>query len=157
MHSGNRSAHDVCVSRICIVCWAPIPARCARVGVIHVSTMRMAVVLILPRLVKSGRTRGLLRAGTIAAKPGGLLWEITTYIVTAGTAVTVAAAVASVAAIVECGLLLWRGIDVGRGLLADTHAELLDVRQLALHSGHGGCPGLHRFLRGSASGSKVHE
>ena len=52
--------------------------------------------------------RGLLRAGTVAAKPGGLLWEIstTTTIVTTSTSVAVAAAVASVAAIVECGLLL---------------------------------------------------
>ena len=51
---------------------------------------------------------GLLRAGTVATKPGGLLWEITTAttVVTAGTAVAVAAAVESVAAIVECGLLL---------------------------------------------------
>ena len=49
---------------------------------------------------------GLLRAGTVAAKPGGLLWEIITTIVTDGTAIAVAAAVASVAAIVECGLLL---------------------------------------------------
>jgi len=47
-----------------------------------------------------------LCAGTVAAKPGGLLWENTTTIVTAGNAITVAAAVASVAAIVECGLLL---------------------------------------------------
>ncbi len=69
----------------------------------------------------------MLRAGNIAAKPGGLLWEITTYIVTAGTAVAVAATVASVAAIVECGLLLWWGVYVGRGLLANSHAELLDV------------------------------
>ncbi len=84
--------------------------------------------------------RGLLRAVTVTAKPGWLLWEITTIIV---TAVAVAAAMASVAAIVEYGLLLWRGVDVGRGLLADGHAELLDVRQLALHSGHGCCLGLH--------------
>jgi hypothetical protein len=99
----------------------------------------------------------LLRASTVAAKPGGLLWDITTYIVTTGTAIAVAAAVASVAAIVECGLLLWWGLDVGRGLLANTHAELLDVRQLALHSGHGGCLGLHRFLRGGVCGSEVRE
>ena len=65
---------------------------------------------------------GLLRAGTVAAKPGGLLLEITTTIVTGGTAVAVAATVASVAAIVECGLLLRRGLDVGRGLLANSNA-----------------------------------
>ena len=52
--------------------------------------------------------RGLLRDGTIPTKPGGLLWEITTTttVVTAGTAVAVTATIASVAAIVECGLLL---------------------------------------------------
>ena len=89
------------------MCWAPIPAQCARVGVIHVTTMSMAVVPIFPTLVRSGRTRGLLRVSTIAAKPGGLLWEITstTTVATTGSAVAVAAAVASVAAIVECGLL----------------------------------------------------
>jgi len=78
------------------------------VGVIHITTMSMTVVPIFPTLVRSGRTRGLLRAGTIAAKPGGSLWETTTTttVVTAGTAVALAAAAASVAAIVECGLLL---------------------------------------------------
>jgi len=50
--------------------------------------------------------RGLLRVGTVSAIPGGLLWEITTTIVIAGTSVAVATAVASVAAIVECGMLL---------------------------------------------------
>ena len=79
----------------------------SHVGVIHITTMSMAAVPIFPMLVRSGRTRGLLCAGTVAAKPGGLLWEITTTTtaVTTGTAVAVAAAVASVAAIVECGLL----------------------------------------------------
>ena len=57
------------------------------------------------------------------------MWETTTTttVVTAGTAVALAAAVASVAAIVECVLLLCRGVDVGWGLLADGHAEFLDV------------------------------
>ncbi len=68
--------------------------------------MSMAVVSILPMLVGSGRMRGLLRVGTVSAIPGGLLWEITTTIVIAGTSVAVATAVASVAAIVECGMLL---------------------------------------------------
>ena len=40
-------------------------------------------------------------------------------------------------------LLLWRGVYGGRGLLVDSHAELLDVCELALHSGHGGCLALH--------------
>ena len=108
MHSGDQSDHDFCTSRICVVCSALIPAQCAFVGVIHITIMSMAVVPIFPMLVRSGRMRGLLRAGTVAAKPGGLLWETTTTttVVTACTTVALGAAVASVAAIVECGLLL---------------------------------------------------
>ena len=95
MHSGDQSAHDVLASRIHVVCRAPIRARCTRVGVIHITAMSMAVVPIFPMLVRIGRTCGLLRAGTIAAKPGGLLWEITstTTVATTGTDVAVAAAV----------------------------------------------------------------
>ena len=122
---------------IWVVCWAPISAQCARVGVIHVTTMSEAVVPIFPS--------GLLRAGTVTTKPGWLLWETTTTttVATTGNTVAVATAVASVAAIVECVLLLCRGVDVGRGLLTNSHAELLDVCQLTLHGGHGGCLGLH--------------
>ena len=66
----------------------------------------------------------MLRAGTVATKPGWLLWETTTTttVVTTGTAVVGAAAVASVVVIVECVLLLCRGIDVGQVLLANSHA-----------------------------------
>ena len=129
MHSGDRSVHDVGACRIWVVCWAPLTTQCARVGVLHVTTMSMVVVPIFPTLVGSGRTRGLLRTGTVTTKPGWLLWKTTTTttVATAGTAVAVATAVASVAAIVECVLLLCRGVDVGWGLLADSHAELLDV------------------------------
>jgi hypothetical protein len=72
----------------------------------------------------------LLCTGTVATEPGWLLWETTTTtttIATPATTVSVATAVASVAVIVECVLLLCRDVDVGRGLLADGHAELLDV------------------------------
>ena len=61
---GDRGA-----SCIWVVCWALIPARCARVGVINVTTMSVAVVPILPTLVGSGRARGLLCAGAVATKP----------------------------------------------------------------------------------------
>jgi hypothetical protein len=90
----------------------------------------------------------LLRTGTVAAKPSWLLWEASSTIATAGTTI------ASVAALVEL-LLLGRGVDGGRGLLVDSHAELLDVCELALHSGHGGCLALHQFLRGGVRGAKV--
>ncbi len=64
-------------------------------------------------------------------------------------------AIASAAEIVGHVLLLCGGIDGGWGLLADSHAELLDVCQLALHSGHAGCLGLDRLLRGSVGCTKV--
>jgi hypothetical protein len=63
----------------------------------------------------------LLRTGTVAAKPSWLWWEASSTVVTAGTTI------AFVTAFVEL-LLLWRrGVDGGRGLLVDSHAELLDV------------------------------
>ena len=128
VHSSDQSTHDVGVGRIWVVCWAPIPTRCTRVGVINVTTMSAAVVLIFPMLIWSGRAHGLLCAGTVATKPGWLLWEAPTTVATTGTAVVVASAIASIMAIVERVLLLCRGIDVERGLLADSQAELLDVR-----------------------------
>ena len=138
VHSGNRSAHDVGPRRVWVVCGSSIPARQACVGVVDVATMGAAVIPILPTLVGRGRARSLLRAGTVAAKPGWLLWEASCTICTARA--TVAPVVATAIVVL---LLLWRGVDVGRGLLVDSHAELLDVRELALHSGHGGCLALH--------------
>ena len=96
-------------------------------GVINVTTMSAAVVPIFPPLLWSGRVCGLLCAGTVATKPGWLLWETPTTVYTTGTAVVVASTIVSVIAIVERVLLLCRGIDVGQGLLADSHAELLNV------------------------------
>ena len=137
VHSGNRSAHDVGPRRVRVVCGSSIPARHACVGVVDVATMGAAVIPILPTLVGCGRARRVLRAGTVAAKPGWLLWEASCTICTAR------ATVAPVATAIVVLLLLWRGVDVGRGLLVDSNAELLDVRELALHSGHGGCLALH--------------
>ena len=71
---------------------------------------------------------GLLSAGTVATKPGWLLETSPTTVATTTTAVVVASTIASVTTMVESVLLLCRGIDVGRGVLADSHAELLDVR-----------------------------
>ena len=52
-------------------------------------------------------------------------------------------------------LLMWRDVDGGRWLLVDSHAELLDVFKLALHSSHGGRLAFNRFLRGCICGTKV--
>ncbi len=154
MHSGCRAAHDVGTACIGIVGRATIATRCACVGVIHVAAMGVAVVPILPMLVGSGRKTWLLRAGSVAAKPGWLLWEAATAVAAAVTSV-MPAAIASATAIVGHVLLMCGGVDGGWGLLADSHAELLDVCQLALHSSHVGRLGLDRFLHGSIGRAKV--
>ena len=135
--SGDRSAHDVGPRCVRVVCGSSIPAHHACVGVVDVATMGAAVIPTLPMLVGHGRARRLLRAGTVATKPGWLLWEASCIISTAR------ATVAPVATAIVVLLLLLRGVDVGQGMLVDSHAELLDVRELALHSGHGGCLALH--------------
>ncbi len=123
-------------------------------GIVHIAAMGVAVVPIFPTLVGSGRKTWLLRAGSVAAKPGWLLWEATTAVATAATSV-MPTAIASATAIVGHVLLLCGGVDGGWGLLVDSHAELLDVCQLALHSGHVGCLGLDCFLHSSVGCAKV--
>ena len=141
MHSGNQAAHDV--GTVCI-------------GIVGqaVAAMGVAVVPIFPTLVGSGRKTWLLRASSVAAKPGWLLWEAATAVAAAVTSI-VPTAIASAIAIVGHVLLLCGGVAGGWGLLADSHAELLDVCQLALHSGHAGCLGLDCFLRGSVGCAEV--
>ncbi len=114
--------------------------------------MDTAVVSILPMFVGSGRTIGLLRACPAAVKPGWLLRESATAVAATGTITALPTTIASAAAIVGRVLLMWWSVDAGWGLLANSHAELLDVCQLALHShsGQAGCLGLDRFLRSCA-------
>ena len=49
----------------------------------------------------------------------------------------------------------WRLVDVACGLLANSHAELLDARQLALYRGQAGGLALHQFLGSQLCGTKV--
>ena len=58
VHSGDRSAHDVCPRRVRVVSGSSIPARHARVGVVDVATVGATVVPILPTLVGRGRVVG---------------------------------------------------------------------------------------------------
>ena len=99
---------------------------------------------------------GLLHASSTQTIPGWLLWEntTTTAIASAKTTAGFTTAVASATAIVDGTLLLQRGIDVAWGLLANSHVELLDVRQLALHCGQTGGLAFDCFLRGSVRGAK---
>jgi hypothetical protein len=154
VHSSCQAAHDVGTACVGIVGPAAIATCCACVGVVHVASMGVAVVSIFPTLVGSGRKTWLLRTGSVAAKPGWLLWEAATAVATAITFI-MPTAIASAMAIVEHVLLLCGGVAGGWGLLADSPAELLDVHQFALHSGHVGRLGLDRFLRGSVGHAKV--
>jgi len=99
----------------------------ACVSVINVAAIGPAIVPILSMFVGSGRTSGLLCASPVATKPGWLLWDNTAAIAIASTTAALTSAIASTVAIVGCVLLMWGGIDAGWGLLADSHAELLDV------------------------------
>ncbi len=154
MHSGCRAAHDVDTACVGIVGWAAIVTHCACVGAVHVAATGVAVIPISPTVVGSGRKTWLLRAGSIAAKPGWLLWEATTAVATTVTSV-MPTTIASATAIVGHVLLLCGVVAGGLGLLADSHAELLDVCQLALQSSHVGCLGLDSFLRDSVGRAKV--
>jgi hypothetical protein len=156
VHSGCLAAHDVGTACVGIVGQAVIATRCACVSIVHVAAMGVAVVPIFLMLVGSGRKTWLLRAGSVAAKPGWLLWEVATAVAAAITSI-VPTAIMSAMAIVGHVLLLCGGIDGGWGLLANSHAELLDACQLALHIGHVGCLGLDRFLRGSVGHAEVCE
>ena len=127
---------------------------CACVGVFNVAAMRTAVVPTLPMFLGSGSMIGLMRASPAAVKQGWFLRKTATAVAATGITTALPTTVASASAIVGCVMLLCRGMDAGWGLLANSHAELLDDCQLALHSGHGGHLGLDQFLRGGVRGAK---
>jgi hypothetical protein len=149
VHSSNQSAHDVGAACIGVVRRSWFATPCTGVSVIHITAVGMTVVLIFPMLVGSGMTKGLL-LGTahITKTHGWLLWETTDAVLTTTVAFV---------AVVEHALLLSGGIDAAWGLLADGHAELLNVCKLALHCNKAVGLALHGFLHGSVCGTKVRE
>ncbi len=91
--------------------------------------------------------KGLLLAAARTAKTHGwLLWETRAVVLTATIAFF---------AVVEPVLLLSGGVDAAWGLLANGHAELLNVYKLALHCNQAVGLALHGFLHGSVCGTKV--
>ncbi len=138
VHSGNRSAHDVGAACIRVVCRSWFATRCTGVSVIHITAVGVAVVTILPMLVGSGRTKRFLLTATCTAKSHGwFLWKPSTAALTATVAFV---------AIVERVLLLRGAIDAAWGLLADGHAELLNVCKPALHCDQAVGLALHCFM-----------
>ncbi len=111
--------------------------------------MGVTVVPILPMFGGSGRTKCLLVVDTHTTKTHGwLLWETTAVALTAPSAFVV---------IGERALLLSGGIDAPWGLLANSHAELLNLCKLVLHCNQAISLALHGFLRGGIRGTKVHK
>ncbi len=125
MHSGNQSAHDVGATHVRVVRRSWFATRYIGVIVINITTVGVTVIPILPTFIGIGRTNYLLLTAARTAKTHGwLLWETTAVALTATIAFVV---------IGEHALLLSGGIAAAWGLMADSHAELLDVRKLVLH------------------------
>jgi hypothetical protein len=117
------------------------------VSVVNISAVGVTVVPILPMLVGSGRTKGLLSATTRITKPQGwLLWDTTAAVLTDTIAFV---------AVVERALLLSGGVDASWGLLINGHAELLNVCKLGLHCNQAVGLVFDGFLHGSIHGTKV--
>ncbi len=114
------------------------PAHRAHVAIFNVTAMHVAVVPILPTLVGSG------------CVPGRLL------VASAESAAALTFAIVFDSTVVGHALVLHDGVDVPWGLLAVSHAELLDICQLALHCSQAGCLAFDGFLRGRIRGTKVH-
>ncbi len=147
MHSGDQSTYDVGVAcgRVVHRSWFVI--YCTGVIVVNITTMGLTEFPILPMFVGSGRTKYLLLAAACTAKTHGwLLWET--------MAVALTTTIAFIA-IDKCALLLSRGIAAAWGLLADSHAELLDACKLVLYCNQAGSLALHGSLHGGIHCTKV--
>ena len=154
MHPHHQPTHHVCEGCRSVVRQAGFSARFACVGIVNVATLQEVVVPIFVALEGGGRMLGLVCARSAETIPG---WLLVAVAVTAATSAS-----ASSSAVVDQALMLhggvavaWGLVDVAWGLLANGHAELLDVRQLALHRGQAGGLVLHRFLGGGVRGAKV--
>ena len=111
--------------------------------------MGVTVVSILMLLEGSELMWGLRCVRPAETIPGWLL-VVSAIIAAASTS-------ASSSVVVGHVLVLREGIDVAWGLLADGHAELLDVHQVDLHHGQAGCLAFDGFLSGCVRGAKEPE
>jgi hypothetical protein len=126
VHSGNRSAHDVGAAHVRIVrrSWfAHMPHWCDCCQYYHHGSDSSSHS---PNVCREWENELPAVAPARTAKTHGwwLLWET--------TAIALATHVAFVV-IGECAWLLSRGVAAAWGLLAGSHAELLDVCKLVLH------------------------
>ena len=153
MHPRHQPAHHVGAGRVPLVRRSGFSARFTRVGIVDVAPMQETVVPIFVPLEGGGCTL-LLCACSAETIPG---WLLVAAAVSAATlASTSSSAVVGRALLLRGGeVVAWGLVDGAWGLLADSHAELLDIRQLALHCSEVGGLAFHRILRGRVCGAKV--
>jgi hypothetical protein len=112
--------------------------------------MGVAVMPVLPSLVGSRGTRGSAsRSSTSESIVGWLLQD------KVSTAAAASSSIASAPSTVEWVLLLGGSIDIVGRLLADGHAKLVEICQLALDRCQAGGLALHCLLGGSVRGAEV--
>jgi hypothetical protein len=134
VHPHRSAAHHVGPCSVWVVNGALSIARCACVGILNVTAMRVAVVPILPPLVGRGGTHKPTGTALLALVQGWLLRVAATIAIEAATA---SASVVVPAVVVTTLLLLGGVVDIvgWRLLLSNGHAELLKPRQMCLDGG----------------------
>ena len=124
--------------------WAGFSAQFAHVGIVNVAIMHKVVVPIFVVLEGGGRTLGLVCARSAKTIPGWLLVAAAVSVTASASASASSSAVVGRALMLRGGVAIaWGLVDVAWGLLANFHAELLYVCQLALHHGQAGGLALH--------------
>ena len=156
MHAGGRAGHSVLAAGMPVVCGTGAGAGLARVSVVDVAAMGVAVVPIFELFVGSGmHIAGLTAAGCLMSSP-----TIVCAAVAAASVVKtpdVATIVATTSATIVIVFLAC--INGGRGLLLvlllHSHAVLLHRAELALERRDCRPLRLNAFLRGSLSCAEV--
>ncbi len=153
VHPCCQPAHHVGAGRVPVVRRFGSPAGFARVGIVNVAPVQETVVPIFVPLERSGRTL-VLCACSAETIPGWLL--VAAAVSTSASASASSSGVVGRALVLRGGIVVaWGLVYRAWGLLADRHAELLDVCQLPLHCGKAGSLALDCFLRGRVRGAKV--
>ena len=155
MHAICRAGHSVLAAGVPVVCGTRAGAGLARVSVVDVAAMGVAVVPIFESLVGSGLHGGLTAAGCLMFSPTIVPAAIAAapVVKTTDTATIVATTFAMIV------VVLLACVNGGRGLLLvlllHSHAVLLHRAELALERRDRRPLRLNAFLRGSVSCAEI--
>ena len=153
VHPCHQPARHVGAGCVLVVRRSRFSARFARVDIVNVAPVQETVVPIFVQLEGGGCTL-LLCASSAETISGWLL--VAAAVSAAALASASSSAVVGRALLLRGGVVVALGlVDHAWGLLAGSHAELLDIHQLDLHCGEAGGLAFHRILRGRVHGAKV--